>query len=99
MVEAAAFGCPSLLDDGGGVGAASRLRPAHGEAYVAPLAGLVSSAKASSATKGKSAGEALVAALSDRARLAVVGEAAQRRALEWDLGTFGRSLAAAVLPT
>jgi len=38
IIEAAAFGAPTLVDQGGLIGASSRLRPSHGEAIAAPIA-------------------------------------------------------------
>jgi len=129
IIEAAAFGAPTLIDQGGLVGASSRLRPSHGEAIAAPLTnddgspsaavaakvpgepdethptrstlkGVEESAVAAAAAGATRCafscnghcGEALLKALADPKALAVVGERAKVRALEWDADAFGRAL-------
>jgi|AntAceMinimDraft_5_1070358.scaffolds.fasta_scaffold155644_2 hypothetical protein len=101
IVEAAAFGAPTLLDQSGFVGAASRLRPSHGESFAAPFADTASPVELAGAAAAagqieprRSSGEMLLAVLADAEALAVVGRRAQARALEWDSAAFGGELAA-----
>jgi glycosyltransferase involved in cell wall biosynthesis len=98
VVEAAAFGAPSLFDSGGDIGVASRLRPEEGEAMTVPL----DSFGAANATGHSSSGQhhggaeaaavSVLAALKDEARLKAVGQAAQVRSISWNMEAFGADL-------
>ena len=72
VVEAAAYGCPSLLDPTG-VGAADVLRPSDGLAF--------------SLTSSSTLADCIHALLQDAPRLLAVGRAAQRIALSMDEGS------------
>ena len=84
MLEAAAFGAPTLFDSGGEVGVASRLSPARGEAFDADFSGSQGPATA--------AAEILSLLRDRRSQLEAVGGAARKRALAWNLRAFGREL-------
>jgi hypothetical protein len=98
VLEAAAFATPSLLDGGGGVGALSRLRPGdHGEALTAnfgtgPIedtaATIVALLERDHESEQRATGSGVLNATGARAR---------ERALAWDMRTFGRGLADAVV--
>jgi glycosyltransferase involved in cell wall biosynthesis len=72
VVEAAAYGCPSLLDPTG-VGAADVLRPSDGLAFAL--------------TSSSTLADCIHALLQDAPRLLAVGRAAQRIALSMDEGS------------
>ena len=80
IIEAAAFGAPSVVDGAGGIGAAELVRPAHGEAIAADL--------------GDPAAVAglLVGMLEDPAKVAAVSANAWARAVTHDQLAYGRAI-------
>eukprot|EP00908_Phaeocystis_cordata_P026527 Transcript_9007.p2 GENE.Transcript_9007~~Transcript_9007.p2 ORF type:complete len:498 (+),score=180.33 Transcript_9007:1017-2510(+) len=82
IVEAAAFGAPSVLNGGGTIGAARLLGAADGAALELDLS-----------QPHEKLAEAVGALLADGARLAAVAAAARERALAWNETAFGAELA------
>ena len=83
VVEAAAFGTPSLIDSGGAVGVGDFLRASEGEILTADL------------SDTKATADRLLSALetqTGRAELEGVGKRAARRACSWTRLELGRAL-------
>ena len=83
VVEAAAFGTPSLIDSGGGVGVGDFLRGSESEILTANL-------NDTRATAGQLV--SLLATHAGRAELRRVGERAAERARSWTRLELGREL-------
>jgi glycosyltransferase involved in cell wall biosynthesis len=105
VLEAAAFGAPSLFDGGGNIGVASLLRPEKGEALTACLdsnAGCATfdghrDACEHQQTRGAQAASlAIISVLSDGELLENTGNAARARSLEWNVENFATNLASMI---
>ena len=82
LVEAAAFGAPSLVNGGATIGAAQLLPGAQGASFELQLSGASDEAVALAA----------LGFLEDRTRLEAVGAAARERALQWSEAAYGAGL-------
>jgi hypothetical protein len=81
IIEAAAFGVPSIVADGGQVGATSLL---GNDAFIP--------ANMAEAYEGVPGMEALQQIMLDSEALEVIGELARERGLAWDQDTYGALL-------
>ena len=91
VVEAAAFGAPTLLQGGGAIGATALLNPAAA-ASAEPKPGPPGCLEVDLSAPTAEVGTALLAALKGTQRLDEVAEVARGRALGWSEGAAGKLL-------